>query len=143
MIARGQPLHCHGAHLVIIAHVTPRELLAKVADSDIGGGLLNRFLPVLVQRPHLLPNPGVADVMAAGNELGSRAHSARVAGRQLRRNEAAQALWADAYAEIARDEADRAPGEGTWRGLARVPSRLPRILASAETRAFRDPPTQQ
>jgi hypothetical protein len=116
VITRGQPLHCHGAHLVIVAHVTPRELLAKLTDSDISGGLLNRFLPVLVQRPHLLPNPRTFDVSHLGDELGDRTMKARNAGRQLRRDDAAQALWDSAYAAMARDEADGPLGEILARG---------------------------
>jgi hypothetical protein len=118
IMTRGAPLHCHGAHLVIVAHVTPRELLAKVSESDISGGLLNRFLPVLVQRPHLLPNPGAVDVMGLGVELGTRTVKARAAGRQMRRDAAADGLWADAYTAMARDEADGALGEILARGPA-------------------------
>jgi Protein of unknown function (DUF3987) len=116
VITRGQPLHCHGAHLVIVAHVTPRELLVKLTDSDISGGLLNRFLPVLAQRPHLLPNPSTFDVTHLGFGLGDRTVKARAAGRQLHRDEAAQALWDSAYAAMARDEADGPLGEILARG---------------------------
>ena len=115
IMTRGEPVHCHGAHLVIIAHVTPRELLVKLSDSDISGGLLNRFLPVLVQRPHLLPDPAAVDVMAHGRELGGRIVKARDLG-ELCRDADAQALWNDAYTAIARDEADGPLGEILARG---------------------------
>jgi hypothetical protein len=117
VMTRGQPLHCRGAHLVVIAHVTPRELLAKLTASDISGGLLNRFLPVLVQRPHLLPDPKAFDVTHLGFVLGGRIANARTAG-VLRRDDAAQALWGHAYNAIARDEADGPLGEILARGAA-------------------------
>lgn len=117
VMTRGQPLHCHGAHLVIIAHVTPRELLAKLTDSDIAGGLLNRFLPVLVQRPQLLPNPATYDVAHLGYELAGRIGKAQSAG-VLERDAAARVLWDSAYAAMARDEADGPLGEILARGPA-------------------------
>jgi hypothetical protein len=118
IMTRGSPVHCDGAHLVIVAHITPSELVAKVSDSDISGGLLNRFLPVLAQRPHLLPSPGTVDVMGLGLELGTITIKVRAAGRQMRRDAQAEALWTEAYHAMAQDEADGPLGEILARGPA-------------------------
>jgi hypothetical protein len=118
VMTRGEPMHCHGAHLVIVAHITPHELLARLSGTDVSGGLLNRFLPVLVQRPHLLPSPAAVGLESWGPKLGDVAAKARAAGRQLRRDDEAQEIWAGAYAAMAEDEDDGPLGEVLARGPA-------------------------
>ena len=59
--SRGGTAVAEGAHLVVIGHITKPELLARVAESDIHGGLLNRFLIVEAERSKLLPSGGNLD----------------------------------------------------------------------------------
>jgi hypothetical protein len=118
VMTRGQPIHCHGAHLVVVAHVTPHELLARLSGTDVSGGLLNRFLPVLVQRPRLLPSPPIVGLESWGAKVDLITMRARGAGRQLRRDDDAETLWAGAYRAMAADEHDGPLGEVLARGPA-------------------------
>ena len=57
--SKANPSRTTDAHISIIGHVTIRELLRKLSDVDVSGGLANRFLWVCSRRTKLLPNPGV------------------------------------------------------------------------------------
>ncbi len=118
VMTKGAPIHCHGAHLVVVAHITPHELLARLSGTDVSGGLLNRFLPVLAQRPHLLPSPPAAGLESWGPQLDTVTIRARAAARRYRRDDAAEELWAGAYAAMAADEEDGPLGEVLARGPA-------------------------
>jgi len=117
-MTRGAPMSCHGAHLTIVAHVTPHELIARLSGTDVSGGLLNRFLPVLVARPHLLPSPPAAGLESWGPALDRACILASAAGRRLRRDGEAEEMWAGAYAAMAADEDDGPLGEVLARGPA-------------------------
>ncbi|GHH62339.1 hypothetical protein GCM10018781_10380 [Kitasatospora indigofera] len=43
-------------HIALIGHISPRELRAKMQDSELAGGTYNRFLPVFVHRNLSLPD---------------------------------------------------------------------------------------
>lgn len=51
------PTRANGAHICIVGHITPEELLTKCDQSWITNGFLNRFLVALVRRSRLLPIP--------------------------------------------------------------------------------------
>lgn len=100
-----------GSHLSIAAHVTPREFLMRLRDSDLVGGTYNRFLPLLIHRSKILPEAPTppADVMEAlGYELRKRMDNARRVS-WVPRTESASALWRELYAELSsgEDEDDR------------------------------------
>lgn len=118
VMTRGSPVHCQGAHLAIVAHITPHELIARLSGTDVSGGLLNRFLPVLVQRPRLLPSPPAAGLESWGPGFDILTMKARAASRQLRRDAEAEEMWAGAYAAMAEDEEDGPLGEVLARGPA-------------------------
>jgi hypothetical protein len=63
------PTRATGAHVAIIGHVTPEELVANCDQAWITNGFLNRYLLVLVRRSQLLPIPRAFD----GDELASLA----------------------------------------------------------------------
>ena len=116
VLTRTEPLRCRGAHLVVIGHITPRELLLKLSEADVSGGLINRFLPILVKRPHLLPDD-IDLPQAADLDLKRRIAAARKRGR-VRRNDQASKLWREAYHAMAEDEEDGPLGEILARGPA-------------------------
>ncbi|GAA5011837.1 DUF3987 domain-containing protein [Kitasatospora paranensis] len=51
-----QAMHATAPHIALIGHISPRELRAKMQDSELAGGTYNRFLPVFVHRNSLLPD---------------------------------------------------------------------------------------
>lgn len=59
------PTRATGAHVSIIGHVTPEELVANCDQAWITNGFLNRYLVVMVRRSQLLPIPEAFD----GEEL--------------------------------------------------------------------------
>jgi hypothetical protein len=115
-----QAVRVADAHPVVVAHVTPRELRLRLAESDLAGGTLNRFLPILSERPHLLahepPRPDLADL---GNTIGARLAAARNL-RELRREPGTDDLWSQAYRALAEDEPDGPLGAVLARGPAQV-----------------------
>jgi hypothetical protein len=94
-----------GAHVSLIAHTTPEDLGAYLADVEAANGLGNRFIFILTARVKLLPNPSRIDpdVLA---DLVKRVRAALDLGRmadELRRSEAAEDLWAKIYPELTKD----------------------------------------
>jgi hypothetical protein len=58
-------LHATKPHIALIGHISPRELRAKMQDSELAGGTYNRFLPLFVHRNLTLPesNGAPADLV--------------------------------------------------------------------------------
>lgn len=120
VITRADPLQCSGAHLVVVAHVTPRELRLKLADSDVAGGLVNRFLPCLVERSQLLPyEPEATDLRGLAHDVRRAVSEARQVGL-VRRTSEAERLWAEVYEALNTDEDDGPLAEVLARGPAYV-----------------------
>jgi Protein of unknown function (DUF3987) len=126
-----QAVRVDGAHAAVVAHVTPRELRLRLAESDLAGGTINRFLPVLSIRPHLLahepPRPDLTDL---GQLVGTRMAAARH-GDEIAREPATNHLWTEAYAALAEDEPDGPLGSVLARGPAYV-MRLALVYALAD-----------
>src|SRR5262249_26179154 len=57
-LTKGSPYQASGAHISIIAHITPEELVNLLAEVDIANGFINRFLPCCARRAQLLPFGG-------------------------------------------------------------------------------------
>lgn len=95
VMTRAEPLKVTGIHLVVIAHITPRELRMKLSDADVAGGTVNRFLPIAIKQPKLLyeetEEPDTADLATHIGETVQKAHYAPA--RRYRRTEAAQVYW--------------------------------------------------
>ncbi|MDP9398304.1 MAG: hypothetical protein M3P96_11025 [Actinomycetota bacterium] len=133
VLTRGQPLACTGAHVSIIGHVTQRELRIKLAERDVAGGLVNRFLPLVVDRSQLLPyEVDSPDLRAVTGQVQRRIAAARKVGR-VRRTPAAEDLWGDAYLALNDDRHDGPLGEVIARGALHAAYR-------AAVRAPRRPP---
>lgn len=126
IMTRTEPLKVHGIHLVVIGHITARELRLKLSDADVSGGTVNRFLPVAVSRSKLLdeepPEPNTADLAA---QLGATVQKANNApARRYRRSESAQTYWSAIYRTLSDSDTDDGPlGEI----LARAPAYVLRV----------------
>ncbi len=119
IMTRGAPLSVSDAHLTVIAHATPRELMLRLSESDLTGGTANRFLMIASERPHLLAHEMIhADVAKLGRELGDAIELARLGVREVRRDKAANELWREVYAALAEDEPDGPLGAVLARGPA-------------------------
>src|SRR5262249_55674141 len=96
------PTRVTGAHICVIGHVTPEELVANCDQSWITNGFLNRFLLVLVRRGGLLPIPAALEGPAL-DDRARRWHAAvdraRVLGR-LVLTPAGRIWWEDRYAGL-------------------------------------------
>lgn len=126
-----QAVRVDGAHPIVIAHVTPRELRLRLAESDLAGGTINRFLPVFSERPHLLAHePPRADLTDLGTLIGARISDARQLD-EISRERATNHLWTEAYAALAEDEPDGPLGSVLARGPAYV-MRLALVYALAD-----------
>ena len=112
-------------HLAAVAHITPEELRATLADTDTYGGTVNRLLWIGSRRARLLPDGGnVPDELAvrAGATLAENLAAARRHGR-LDRTGDARKLWHDIYYELADDE----PGGILGAAIARSKSQTMRL----------------
>jgi hypothetical protein len=106
MTRKNSALKATDPHLVIVGHITATELRIKLSESDVAGGLMNRFLPVLSRRSKRLPSgggtpeqeiTGLASTLRAVLRGGSKSV-------RLRRAPEAEQLWADRYEALTPDD---------------------------------------
>jgi len=124
-LTKGSPLRVDNVHLVVVGHISPRELCLKLSEADVSGGTLNRFLPVLVERTKLLPeSPTPPNLDKLVREVGA---SHRIAGRAparaYARTPAGRRYWAEVYRAL--DEVDT--GGALSEIVARAPAYVQRI----------------
>lgn len=124
-MTRAAPLSVESAHLVVIGHVSPRELRLRLSEADVSGGTLNRFLPVLVQRSRLLPDPPpYPDLKAITGPLATVLNAAHHATpMHVKLTPDARRLWARIYRAL--DAADT--GGLLSEVLARSPAQVQRL----------------
>jgi len=99
-----KPVSATEPHLSIIGHVTKEELLRQLTATSMANGFLNRFLLVAVQRAQLLPH-GSPIPEGAWREVRTQVRAAVDRARSLAamgRSPAADARWADVYAELSK-----------------------------------------
>lgn len=105
MVRKQNRLIATGHHISVIGHITAAELRFKLADSDVVGGSMNRFLTVCSKRSKRLPDGGGAPdqvVDALANELRQRVeHSQNF--QRIERDAETQQLWRDAYEALTPD----------------------------------------
>ena len=126
VMTRSEPLKVSGIHLVVIGHITARELRLKLSDADVSGGTVNRFLPIAVLRSKLLDEePQEPDTAAIANQLGATVQKAHHApARRYQRSEAGQEYWRRIYRALSESDTDDGPlGEI----LARAPAYVLRL----------------
>jgi hypothetical protein len=127
------------SHISIVAHTNQGELNMHLTHEKLGGGLINRFLPVLVRRWQLLPEGGKQDIFEPSDlqEL----EDAITFGRKRRRiglsatreeeyGASAKELWYEVYEELS-EASPGLLGEATARSEAQV-RRLAMIYAALD-----------
>ena len=99
VMTRGNPLQASDAHISIIGHATPSDLLRHMDSGDTENGFANRFLFIRVRRSKSLPDGGsLTD--AELSPLSRRTESALDAARrtlEVRRDDDARDLWHSVY----------------------------------------------
>lgn len=109
-------------HIVVIAHVTPREFRATLQDSDLSGGSVNRLLICLSRRSRLHPRLGnlPEDVVAAAANMFKAAYdTARMRG-ELKFTADFWRLWDVAYRDMNCERPDCHATDATARGVTQV-----------------------
>jgi hypothetical protein len=95
------PLRAATHHICFLGMITRAALARELSAADLSGGFSNRFLWFLVRRSRVLPEggrplldiPGVPEIV---DHLAKAVADSRRVGR-MQRDDAAKALWADAY----------------------------------------------
>lgn len=119
-LAKNSPATATDAHVSIVGHITSEELRRALAEVDGFNGFANRFLWVAVRRSKLLPEGGRdLDLTLLAQRLALAAERARSVER-MRRDQGAAALWGQAYAELADDNAGGLLAAVTSRAEAQV-----------------------
>lgn len=89
-------------HIAVIANITPGELVAKLEQSDLDGGTVNRFLPVMSKRSKDLPEGGnISDEVLNKAVAILRAAQDAARSRPYERTSGARELWRRRYAKLA------------------------------------------
>ncbi|GAA2838467.1 hypothetical protein GCM10010441_73530 [Kitasatospora paracochleata] len=105
-------MHATAPHIALIGHISPRELRAKMQDSELAGGTYNRFLPVFVHRNLLLPDAAGASEELVGNLAGAWRTvftEARRIGEVKLSAEAAELWRSEVYPALSGGEDDDGP----------------------------------
>jgi hypothetical protein len=104
-LAKNAPARATGAHVSILAAITPDELRRKLTATEQANGFANRFLWVYVERSKLLPGGPPIDetlVRKLGGEIGDALDRARRLDGVTRDPEAHE-LWREHYGRLTRD----------------------------------------
>lgn len=121
-LVKREPVTCEEPHVAIITAVTAEELSKRLDESELWNGLGNRFLWLLVSRPHLLPDAGALpwlDLEPLLLRLSERVAFAKQAG-ELKRSPVAGERWARIYADLAATNHGGVAGVLTDRAEAQV-----------------------
>lgn len=119
IVTRALRLRLDESHLGLVAHITPSELRAKLADADISGGTMNRFLVIASARPHLLPHePPHPDLGSLSWDIGKAVDQARESTGRVHRDREAEELWPAVYEALSTNEPDGPLGQVLGRGPA-------------------------
>lgn len=101
VLTRKQPLKVQNVSIAQVAHITVKELLAKLTSTDRANGFANRYLFVWSERVKLLPKGDMShlnysDVVV---KLHKAIEDARSRG-EVKRDEDAEELWAEEYKRL-------------------------------------------
>jgi len=110
-------------HIAVIGHVTPGELVAKLDDSDLSGGTMNRYLLILSKRSKLLPDGGNIPEQGLRRAAGIIRTAVATAGAHssiYERTPAAETLWRSRYPELTADRGEGRDGQATARAVPQV-----------------------
>lgn len=108
MILNRQRVRASGSHIGIVAHVTPKEFVAKMAKADMAGGTFNRFLPVWVDRARRLPVPERVPLTSLTSLTSHLVRQIDLARRQtsITLSPEADALWRDELYDLLTPDVD-------------------------------------
>lgn len=120
-ITKNSPATSTNAHVAIIGHVTRDELRRELTQTDAANGFANRFLFVSSRRSKVLPEGGRLDPDALNGVVYGLADALTLAmsAGELRRDDAARALWASVYPSLS-DARPGLLGAATGRAEAQV-----------------------
>lgn len=105
-LTKATPIRASSPHVTVVGHTTAEELHDHVSDTQVAGGLLNRFTLVGVRRSKLLPDAGPLDpavVERLGADLAARLAAATGCGLLVRDAEASE-LWRTLYGPLSDGE---------------------------------------
>jgi hypothetical protein len=129
-------LRVTGAHLSLIAHITPQELTRNFQHHQTQNGFANRCLWTWVERAQCLPNGGSPPAHEFATVVGQLRRAALWATARpailFRRDEEASAMWARYYAAMSYHHAVGLRGAATSRGEAQV-LRLSALYAALDS----------
>jgi hypothetical protein len=94
------------AHVSLVGHITPEELMQRLSDTDLANGYANRFLFVCVRRSKDLPDGGSLserDVNTLVMKI-QRAKQFAEGVREMKRDEQAADLWRAVYPSLIDDK---------------------------------------
>jgi hypothetical protein len=94
------------AHVSLVGHITPEELMQRLSDTDLTNGYANRFLFVCVRRSKDLPDGGSLsehDVNTLVMKI-QRAKQFAEGVREMKRDEQAAGLWRAVYPSLLDDK---------------------------------------
>jgi hypothetical protein len=100
-------LSATNAHVSLVGHITPEELMRRLNATDLVNGYANRFLFALVRRSKDLPDGGNLTEREE-NTLVMRLRRAKQfaeSGAEIKRDEEARELWRAIYPRLMEDKA--------------------------------------
>jgi hypothetical protein len=102
VITKHDPARSAGAHICVIGHITPTELVRHVSALEMANGFLNRFMLVAVRRARLLPEGGESDEARLAPLVERLARAVRRArsATALCFSPEARTLWWDTYPRL-------------------------------------------
>jgi len=109
-------------HVSVLGHVTADELRAKLTETEVANGFVNRHLIVCAKRSKLLPTGGNLDERDVAS-LGAKVRTALAEARKVgivRRAPDAETRWAELYGLMAEDEPGGLLGAVIARDAAQV-----------------------
>jgi len=99
-------LSATNAHVSLVGHITPEELMQRLSDTDLANGYANRFLFVCVRRSKDLPDGGSPSEREV-NTLVMKIQRAKQFAEgvcEMKRDEQAAELWRAVYSSLIDDK---------------------------------------
>ena len=105
ILTKNKAARATNAHISIIGHVTHQELLKYLQNTELWNGFANRKLWFAVRRSKFLPDGGELNLLDLGTvtERLRKATAFAQQGGEMRRSEAAKAIWHAVYRALAGD----------------------------------------
>ncbi len=101
-LIKTSPTTATGAHISLVGHITPTELLRLLTETETANGWANRFLWVCVRRSKELPEgPAAPDELMRplAGQLTDAVNFARSVG-EIKRDKQARDLWHAVYSDL-------------------------------------------